>query len=406
MTTGGRHVPTEDITRTDLNDPGVVADPFPVFEAIREQGPIVYSEAMGSWLVTSRGIYRRIVSDTDLFSSAGTIEAENFGAEAYIAIDDRDRHDAMRGVWAARFHRNAVARDLQPLIAAVADDLLAPLLERLREGETVDVGTDFCRDLPTYVICAMLGIPQEDRARFAHWSDLMGSIPFVPEEELATHPAFLAAQEGGREMGEYLRGELVRRRTEPGDDLISMLVHSEVARTMSEESQMQNVRQLLFAGNETTANWLKNLLVTLHRYPDVRRAVTEDRDLLPRAMEEEMRWEGLVNLTPRRVTADVEVEGRQLREDDSIWLLNTAVSRDPEWHERPGEYDPHRENLAHVGFGFGMHHCLGINLARLEARTTISRLLEEVPEWEIEGTPDYGNYFPLRAPAEVRISLA
>jgi cytochrome P450 len=393
--------------RIDLNAPDVVADPFEAYELIRAAGPIVFNEVLDTWLVTSLRTYRRIVADPGRFTVAGTIMSDNFGAEAYIAFDDKARHDAIRGVWAADFHRGALESDLAPLIESIVDELLGSLLEPLRDGEVVDIDATFCRDIPTYVICEMLGIPTEDHAKFAHWSDQMSGIPFVPDDERASHPAFLTAQQGATEMGDYLFAEIERQRRTGGDGLIARLVQSDVAQQMSEDSVMQNVRQLLFAGNETTANWLKNLIVTFARFADVRAIIRENRSLLPQALEEQMRWEGLVNFTPRRVIGGpVEVEGAQLAEGDSVSLLNTAVNRDPEWHENPLAFDIHREKLGHVGFGYGMHSCLGINLARVEARIALSRLLDELPEWEIAAPLDYGTNFPIRAPRPLLIAAA
>jgi cytochrome P450 len=160
---------------------------------------------------------------------------------------------------------------------------------------------------------------------------------------------------------------------------------------------------LLFAGNETTAKWLGHIVVTLARHPQVRRAACEDPGLIAPTVEEIMRWEPVVQRIPRVAVADAEIGGTAVRAGDQVLLLVGAANRDPHRYDHPDQLDVARPHKAHLGFGFGMHSCLGVTLARLEARVATARLLARIPRYELAGAPDYGA-FGLRGPSHVEVA--
>src|SRR5206468_3573363 len=146
---------------------------------------------------------------------------------------------------------------------------------------------------------------------------------------------------------------------------------------------MQNARQLLFAGNETTAKWLGHIVVTLANHPPIREAAIEDPTLIAPTVEEIMRWEPVVMRIPRVAVSDAEIGGTPVRAGDQILLLTGAANRDPERYDDPDRLDIRRPHKAHLGFGFGMHSCLGVTLARLEARVATQRLLARTPRYQL-----------------------
>jgi cytochrome P450 len=163
----------------------------------------------------------------------------------------------------------------------------------------------------------------------------------------------------------------------------------------------------VFAGNETTAKWMAHTLVTLARHPDQRRWLHDDRSRIPRALEEVLRLETIAQVARRTVrNGDAEVAGTPVAEGDVVTCLLGAANRDPQRWTQPAAFDPGRPPKTHFGFGFGLHHCIGIHLARLEAGVWLNRLLDRLPAWEIPERIDYGLNFVLRGPAAVPLRVA
>ena len=167
-----------------------------------------------------------------------------------------------------------------------------------------------------------------------------------------------------------------------------------------------NVRQLLFAGNETTAKWLGHILHILGEKPEDRRAIVADRALLPGAIEEVMRWQGATQVIIRAVRQEgLVVEGVELKPGEQIFMLNGAANRDPARFDNPDVFDIRREPKPHLGFGFGLHTCLGAILARMEAQVVTSAVLDRIPDFRIAGPVKYGD-FSLRGPTAVWLERA
>ena len=165
-------------------------------------------------------------------------------------------------------------------------------------------------------------------------------------------------------------------------------------------------RQLLFAGNETTAKWLGHIVATLGQQPEVREELASQPSLIPAALEEVMRWQGVTQVLPRSVKKDdFVIEGVALPRGAEVLLLLGAAGRDPERYDDPDRFDIHREPRPHLAFGFGLHSCLGAVLARMEAYEVTHLLLERLPRFSVRSPIQYGN-FSLRGPATLRIALA
>lgn len=389
----------------DLYSRQIFRDPYPDLERIRAEGPVVWNGRVNAWMLTSDSLIRKVLTNFRQFTLDGAPSQRLFGREAFIVIDDKPRHDALRNVWAPAFQRQAVEK-LRPKIEKIVDDMLAPFEARLRAGETADAARDFCRDIPAYVIADMLGLSESTRPDIVRWSDLMGAaVISPPTPDGSMSPAWVAGEDAKRELGEFLLEQMNHRRRHRGDDLISQMVHSEPAKDMSDEAIMTNCRQLLFAGNETTAKWLGHILVVLHGHPEAREAVIAERALLPDANEEVMRFEPVVHRNHRRVRGGpTELADVPMEEGDLLILLMGAGNRDPQRYERPEVFDIRRPPAGNLGFGFGMHSCLGISLARLEATIAISRLLDRIPNYRIVGDVDYDG-LGLRGPGAIPVAL-
>lgn len=388
----------------DLFGPETVQNPWPAVDAVIAAGPVVRNDRVGTWMIASDRLCRKVFLNTERFTLEGAIGTTVFGPEAFITIDDKKRHDALRGIWAVAFQR-ASLEPLRAVIGAIADRMIDAVEERLKDGATIDAEHELCRDLPAYVIAHMLGVPPEMRPSIVKWSDDIGHAVGLPNNTPHTDPVWLAAKEAKQQLADYMLSQIEHRRKHPGDDLISQIVHSDVGRTLSDEALIANSRQLLFAGNETTAKWLGHSLVTLAKFPEVRDEIAADRALVPQALEEIMRWEPVNMSLPRLVRGgDVEVEGVTIPDGAELMVLVGAAGHDPARYEDPKKFDIHREYKAHMGFGFGLHSCLGVTLARLEAEVVLNRVLDRIPNFAVVGPVSY-NAFAFRGPTTIPLAL-
>jgi cytochrome P450 len=391
-------------TTLDIMSQETAADPWPVLRVLREKGPVVWHETYNRWMITTDRAVRKIVVDFRKFTVEGTAAEQLFGKEAFISMDDRRRHDDLRNVWAEAFRAQGLQR-LAPSIRLYVETLVAPVVERLRSGEAVDLSSTVCRALPTMVIAAMMGVPEAMLPAVIGWSDAMG----------AGGPAYLAGADAARikqasadakaAFADYLGEMILQRRTAPAEDLVSTLVHSDIAKTMSDEQLIPNLRQLLFAGNETTAKWLAQIFGTYAEQNDVRRALVRDPSLVPAANDEVMRWQGVVGTLARRVRGGpIELGGVTLADGDDVTCVLSAANRDPERYEDPDKFDIYRPAQPNLGFGVGFHNCLGSALAKMEAELVVNRLLNDVPDFHV-AAPYHYSTLPMRGPVPVTLAL-
>lgn len=400
-TTLTKGVPVMDV---DLYSEEMLENPWPTLARVREAGPVVWNER-GHWMSARDKVCRYIFNHPELLGAKPVI-SDIFGEEAFIGIDDKAQHNALRNVWAVAFRRDTL-QPLGRLIRQITSELLDPILARLRDGETVDIAANLCRHLPAYVISHMMGVPEEARPSVIEWSDAMANANSGGfGDDYAATPQWQAGERAKASLADFLFDQIRDRRSHPSEDLISQIVHSDVGRSLPEQAIMINTRQLLFAGNETTANWLGHICHILGQRPALRAELDGDRSLLPNALEEILRWEPVVQVMPRNVQGEgVVLEGVPLENGASLTMLLGGANRDPERYDDPEALDIHREPKASLSFGYGLHSCLGVTLARLEAVETTACLLDRLPAYEIAGPVGWTG-FNLRGPSPLPIALA
>jgi cytochrome P450 len=390
-------------TRFDFQDQHFIDDPYPDLHTLQDLGPVVYHEDLQQYIVSHYEECLTVFSDSQAFFSPPEFFRAMFGGETIMSMDV-DRHDQTRGIWAETFTRRGVAPRREMITEAV-DTCLAPLAERLRSGERVDVVAEMTRPVPTLVIARMLGIPTTDHPQFSDWSDGM-----VKAAEGATDASpqgvenLRLGMEATAQFNEYLAVMMSgKARSRCPVDLIGQMVESSVSTEMTAQEMTASVAQLVFAGNETTAKLMGTALYALARFPDQRRLLVENRDLIPRAVEEIHRWMSVIHVG-WRVARDGKglISGVQLPAGATILVLQGAANRDPKRWENPDVLDVRRTPRSHLGFGFGMHHCLGINLARLELEIWLNRMLDEVPDWDVLDI-DWGRGWVARGPVRLTI---
>lgn len=394
----------------DTTDAAFVADPWARYREIRELGGVVFNERINRWMVGEFDLAKEILSAPSRFGSErGQIEhAAVFGGPT-MEFYDGPHHDRIRAIWSSDFRPRTLAR-LRPVITDIVRSRMLPVAARLRDGETVEVVSELTRGIPTEVIAHMLGVEPEMVGQFTAWSDAMGasaegySMPGEHGAELIAAGKHATAQ-----LNSYIREQLPRRGCPAEDnwDLIGTMVgHQYACEHMTEQEIVASNTQLVFAGNETTAKLLAQIVATLAVHPDQRRLLHADRTLALDAVEEIHRLETVTHSIFRDVVGQSATVGNAvLGSGERITLLLGAANRDPRRWERPDELDITRRKLSHLGFAFGLHSCLGMNLARLEAQIFVEELVEEVRDWQLAGPLDYGTNYTVRGPNRVLVAL-
>jgi len=322
----------------------------------------------------------------ELFSNTGGIRPDTPGMPYMIDMDDPS-HLVRRKLVNAGFTRKRVT-EKEPSIARLCDTLIDAVCER---GEC-DFVRDIAAPLPMAVIGDMLGVLPEERGILLKWSDdlvtgLSSHIDPAGAEAQAVMNAFAA-------YTEFTMGIIAKRRTEPTDDLFSILVNSEVeGQRMSDDEIVMETLLILIGGDETTRHTLSGGTEQIVRHRDQWEALVADRSLLPGAIEEMLRWTSPVKNMCRILTADTDFHGTSLREGEKIMLLFESANFDESMFENADHFDIRRDPNSHVAFGFGTHFCLGNQLARMELRLMTDRVLERLPDLRLA---DVDDVLPLR----------
>jgi cytochrome P450 len=358
-------------------------DPTPQLREIREtEGVRVITSAFGmsAYLVTRHEDVKTVLSDHTRFSNTrppGFVvpgappidEDEQARSRAGNLLGlDPPEHQRLRRMLTPEFTLRRMRR-LQPRIAEIVDAQL-DALAAARDGEaSADLVQHFALPIPSLVICELLGVPYADRDDFQRRSarQLDLSIPIPERIELA--------REGRAYMGSLVAGA----RTNPGDDILGMLVREHGAE-LTDDELVGIAGLLLLAGHETTSNMLALGTLALLRHPEQLAAVREDPDAVAPAVEELLRWLSIVHTAiPRITTTDVEIAGVSIPAGQLVFASLPSGNRDDEFIERPEVFDITRGAMGHLAFGHGVHHCLGAPLARMEMQIAFPALLRRFP---------------------------
>jgi cytochrome P450 len=282
---------------------------------------------------------------------------------------DPPEHSRLRRLVAKAFTMRRIDQ-LRPRVQQIADGLVDTMVT---EGPPTDLVRDFGLPLPIAVMCELLGVPFEDRSDFRRWADAYLSTSKFTREQVADSRA---------QLREYVAALTAQRRHEPQDDLLSALVAARDAEDrLSEEELLTMAETILVAGHETTATQIPNFVYLLLTNPDQLTALRADLDLVPRAVEELLRYipAGAGSSQPRYALEDVELGGVTVLAGEPVVVDRSSANRDETVYSDPEELDLTRKEAPHIGFGHGAHHCLGAPLARMELQVTLHTLLIRLP---------------------------
>jgi cytochrome P450 len=362
--------------RLNLMSPEIRANPYPAYAELRRTTPVAQVDPGGLWAVSRYEDVLHIFKNPKLYSSEGlrlTTEPPWLGrsnpiSDSLIFMDDPKVHGRMRGLVNRALGPSALSR-LEPSIRATAEELTTRVLDR-RE---VDFVADFALPLPASVIGALLGLDPAFHSRFKQWSDDIVAIS-------ATQPGDTAMLEQCRrtvaEMEQYLGQVLEHRRQTPGEDMVSDLLRSRVdGEALTAKELMGFLFLLLVAGLETTVHLLGHSARILAEHPAVLKQLRGDRSLIPRFIEEVLRYEPPVHGTIRLCTQDVTLAGVSLPRGSPLLVLQGSALRDEHYCADADRFSLERKGPQNLAFGHGMHFCLGAALARVEARVALEALL-------------------------------
>lgn len=381
----------EDVDLYDL-DRWEQAVPHDMFALLRREAPVFWHReprgGRGFWAVTKYADVVHISKNPRLFSSyrGGTnifdIPEEDLAITRNLMLNmDPPQHTKYRRLVSQGFSPRRVAA-LEPHIREVT----TRILDRVAPRGECDFVTEISAELPLQVIAELMGVPQEDRQMIFDWSNKLVGFD---DPEFRENPASM--EEGKRvaaEMWAYAHQLAERRKREPGNDLVSALMHAEVDGRRLTEMEFDSFFLLLaVAGNETTRNLISGGMLALIEHPDQKRKLLDHPELLPTAVEEMLRWVSPVISFRRTATADTELRGQKIREGDKVVMFYISANRDEEVFPNADRFDVTRSPNEHIAFGIGEHYCLGANLARLEIRVMFEELLRRMPDLELAGPP-------------------
>jgi cytochrome P450 len=351
------------------------ANPYPYYEPLMEGPPRLLKVFLPMALVARYADCVAILRDHAHFSSVPSpnrfIEERiaAFGDAPRVVFSDPPVHTRLRRLVSRAFIPRRI-RDLEPKI----HEFTTSLLDRAAARGGLDVMADLANPLPVMVISHMLGVPPEHYPMFKRWSDTVVESDNVPPGT----PLPREVRDAFTALRQYFIAEIEKRRRNPGDDLVSVLVaaHEGSEEVLSEEELIAFVVILLLAGNETTTNLIGNGMLALTRHPDELERLRRAPELMPSAIEEMLRYDGPVQSTVRHIRQDAEIAGAMVPAQTMIFVLIAAANRDPAQFADPERFDIARSPNGHLAFGEGIHFCIGAPLARMEGASAIGSLLE------------------------------
>jgi cytochrome P450 len=404
----------EALARFRPNEPDFVADPYPVLSALREAAPVFRNPITGQWTITRFADVQETLRDrrlgrayTHLFSH------DEFGRPGpdprWAAFHQHERwsllcleppdHTRIRRLVSKVFTPRAVAA-LRPAIEGLADELLDQCVAKGR----FDLLADYAQPYSVAVICSMLGVPRSDTRALLDWSHAI-----VKMYELSTpDEVCVAADRAAGEYIEYTKELIAEKRRRPDGLLVSELVAVEdEGDVLTEDEIVSTTMVLLEAGHEATVNTLGNGVRALMRHPDQWRRLVDHEVDARTAVEEMLRWDAPLQLFERWILEDdVVIAGQPMVRGEEVAMLFGSAQRDPRRFPEPDRFDVGRGDQAHIGFGGGLHFCVGAPLARQEIATSLAGLVARCPDLGLVEEPRYQPNFVIRGLESLWVDVA
>ncbi len=404
--------PTPDDLLAAILTPSPDHDPYPAYRALREVAPVYHAEGAGVWCLSryddtkailhdrrfGRGRDRRVGTLSALTGAADARGRERLASMSETMLfADPPEHGRLRGLVSRAF----TPRRIEALRPAI-ERLIDPLLDDLAERGTADVLDRLAFPFPVAVIGELLGVPPGDRAAFRQL--VRDSTAFI--EAAPTTEQLDAAESALATMMAYFDDLVAARAAHPEDDLISAMLDVSAGGDELTRQEIVSTAILLFgAGFETTTNLIGNGLLSLLRHPEQLERLRRDPALMPDAVEEVLRYESPVQLNARTALEDADVVGNPVEEGTVVITFLGGANRDPARFDDPDQLDVGREDNQPLSFGWGIHHCLGAQLARVEGDVAFRRLLERFDRIELVDEPEWRPSLTLRGLSRLDVEV-
>jgi len=391
----------------DFNNPTFVANPYEQLKALREIGKPVWHEGMQIFLAArhsdANDVFRNKSLGRIFTDKTPEFEWETFNWLHSDSILDSEppKHTRLRSLVAKAFNRNKI-EGMRPAVERITQQLLDAIDEKVKSGESFDLIADYAEPLPVKIIADLLGFPESEEHLLRPWSQSIVKMYEVnPSEQYQVE-----AKKAAGEFAEYVRNLAEHRKTNPGQDLITDLAMvEENGEKLNSHELVATCVLLLNAGHEASVNAFGNGMVAALERPDQAELLRKNsRVITDTALEEFMRFDAPLHLFERTATIDTELGGVKIEKGQKIAALIGSANRDSSVFERADEMDLTRDPNPHIGFGAGIHFCLGAPLARLEMSVSLPALWEKYPNMQLAGTPVRRPTFVLRGYESVSIS--
>lgn len=391
----------------DFNNPTFVADPYEQLKALREIGKPVWHEGMQIFLAArhsdANDVFRNKSLGRIFTDKSPEFEWETFNWLHSDSILDSEppKHTRLRSLVAKAFNRNKI-EGMRPAVERITLQLLDATDEKVKSGESFDLIADYAEPLPVKIIADLLGFPESEEHLLRPWSQSIVKMYEVnPSEQYQ-----IEAKKAAGEFAEYVRNLAEHRKTNPGQDLITDLAMvEENGEKLNSHELVATCVLLLNAGHEASVNAFGNGMVAALERPEQAELLRKNsRAITETALEEFMRFDAPLHLFERTATVDTELGGVKIEKGQKIAALIGSANRDSSVFERADEMDLTRDPNPHIGFGAGIHFCLGAPLARLEMSVSLPALWEKYPNMQLAGTPVRRPTFVLRGYESVSIS--
>jgi len=382
--------------RFDPFSPQNDADPFPVYKVLREEYPCFWSDEAQMWVLSRHEDVLNALQNWRLYSSAkGNLINEFPGrAGATLGSSDPPRHDRMRALNQSAMTKRALDHVLEPARASVAGHLA-----EIADKDVFDFVNDFGAKITLDLIFYLFNLPPDEADQVRDNAVLMVQTDPVTRQKTKAHLDAFAW------MADYAERIVQQRKANPGDDLLSNFITAEIdgEKLLDKEVQL-TVTTLIMAGIESLSGFMGMFALNMADFPEARRAICADFSLLPDAIEESLRFNTSAQRFKRCATQDMELHGSQVKAGDFIMLAYGAANRDHRVFDNPDVYDITRRPKRHLGFGGGVHSCIGSMLARVACQVVFEEFLKAVPEFtRVDETLSWVPSSNFRSPKVLRL---
>jgi len=398
------------ISENDFLTPDFFHDPYPFYERLLAESPVVWSQKVNGWLVTPFDSVQQGLQSTD-FGAGGRIaqaaslldpdvRVQNRAVfdclEAMMSFRDAPDHTRLRRLVSKAFTARRIG-SMQSDIETLVNDLL----DQWPTDRQFDLIQMFSFKLPAMVISKLLGIPFSRLSDLNRWAE---GIVNLLSAGVMTPEAARSANEAVIEASEYLESLIIEKEQHPTHDLLSdLIVIENEDGSFSREELIALVIQLFFAGFETTEGLIGNALNILLQQRESYSELVDDQSITEKLTEEVLRFDNSIQRQTRIARKNIEVNGVEISQGDYVFFLIGAANRDPRRFTTPNHFNSHRKDAGNVSFGHGPHFCLGAPLARLETQIALRNIANRFPELRLVGNTQYGNLLAVRKPKSLML---